>query len=60
MFGLPWSEALEKGLVYNAVDACKHWGIDGETMDGLWAKTKKSNQLVKFGGGFYCGKVSKS
>jgi nucleoside diphosphate kinase len=59
MFGLTWTEALEKGMVFNAVDACAHLGINGETMDTCWAKTKKANLLVKFGGGFYCGKVTK-
>eukprot|EP00906_Rhabdomonas_costata_P018744 RCo027331 len=56
-FGMSWEDALQKGLVYNAVDACKRLGIDGEKMDQVWAKTKKANQLVKFGGGFYCGKL---
>lgn len=59
MFGLSWPEALSQGLVFNAVDACQHLGVDGEKMDTLWAKTKKANQLVKFGGGFYAGKVVK-
>jgi len=59
-FGIAWKEALQKDLVFNAVDACAKLGIDGETMDGLWAKTKKADLLVKFGGGFYCGKVTKA
>lgn len=59
MFGLSWEEALQQGQVFNAVDACAKLEIDGETMDTCWAKTKKAGLLVKFGGGFYCGKVSK-
>ncbi|KAK3280102.1 hypothetical protein CYMTET_12043 [Cymbomonas tetramitiformis] len=57
-FGLSWAEALQKGWVYNAVDGCAKLGIDGEAMDTRWAQTKKAGDLVKFGGGFYCGKLS--
>ena len=52
-FGLPWEQALADGLVYNALDACKYWGITADELDNAWAKAKK----VKFGGGFYCGLV---
>lgn len=53
-FGLGWQEALDKGLVYNAKQACEKLDLDANEMDGLWAKAKKENQLIKFGGGFYC------
>lgn len=56
-WGLTWAAALEQGLVLNAVDGCKKLNIDGNEMDTLWAKTKKAGELIKFGGGFYCGKV---
>eukprot|EP01004_Peranema_trichophorum_P004450 NODE_3371_length_1363_cov_77.375806_g2935_i0.p1 GENE.NODE_3371_length_1363_cov_77.375806_g2935_i0~~NODE_3371_length_1363_cov_77.375806_g2935_i0.p1 ORF type:complete len:363 (+),score=77.64 NODE_3371_length_1363_cov_77.375806_g2935_i0:71-1159(+) len=59
-FGLTWADALARGLVYNAVDACSVLGIDGENMDRIWAKAKKAGLLVKFGGGFYCGQVEAS
>eukprot|EP01035_Chromulina_nebulosa_P003252 gene3252-4428_t len=52
-FGLSWKDALEKGLVFNAMDACKHLGLDAEGLDKFWGPAKK----VKFGGGFYCGLV---
>lgn len=58
-FGLSWTDALSQGVVYNAVDGCKFFGVDGDTMDGMWAKAKKGKQLVKFGGGFYAGKITK-
>ena len=32
-------------------------GIDGAEMDKLWAKSKDEGRLVKFGGGFYAGRV---
>jgi hypothetical protein len=59
-WGLSWDKALEDGNVYNAVDGCKKLGIDGETMDSRWGATKKAGELVKFGGGFYCGKLALS
>ena len=43
--------------MYNAVDGCKKLGIDGSKMDKLWAGAKKGGNLVKFGGGFYAGKI---
>eukprot|EP00242_Pyramimonas_sp_CCMP2087_P012994 CAMPEP_0198209510 /NCGR_PEP_ID=MMETSP1445-20131203/16568_1 /TAXON_ID=36898 /ORGANISM="Pyramimonas sp., Strain CCMP2087" /LENGTH=310 /DNA_ID=CAMNT_0043883311 /DNA_START=60 /DNA_END=992 /DNA_ORIENTATION=- len=57
-WGLSWAQALEDGQVYNAVDACKKMGIDGETMDTTWGACKKAGELIKFGGGFYCGKLA--
>ena len=45
------------GRCYNAVDGCKRLGIDGTTMDKQWAGAKKAGNLVKFGGGFYAGKI---
>jgi len=57
-FGVSWEEALSKGQVYNAIDACKHLGIDSKALDAAWGAAKDANKLVKFGGGFYCGLVS--
>ena len=56
-FGISWKAALAKGMVYNAVDGCKRLGIDGEKMDKTWAAAKKAGDLVKFGGGFYAGRI---
>ena len=56
-FGLSWSDALGQGKVFNAVDACEQLNLDGVQLDGVWAKAKAAKQLVKFGGGFYCGLV---
>lgn len=52
-FGLEWKDALDQGIVFNAIDACKYLGIDGQTLDRIWSEGK----LVKFGGGFYCGEL---
>jgi len=54
-FGLGWQEALDQGLVFNAKQACEKLGLDANGLDQEWAKCKKSGNLIKFGGGFYCG-----
>jgi len=56
-FGITWKDALANGQVFNAVDGCKRLGIDGESMDKTWAVAKKAGNLLKFGGGFYAGKL---
>ena len=56
-FGISWEDALAQNKVYNALDACAYLGIDADALDAAWAKAKKADKLVKFGGGFYCGLV---
>merc|ERR1719253_1368259 len=57
-FGLEWDDALAKGIVLNAMDACKEFDCTADELNEAWAACKKAKQLVKFGGGFYCGLVS--
>eukprot|EP00928_Gymnodinium_smaydae_P059429 TRINITY_DN4275_c0_g1_i3.p1 TRINITY_DN4275_c0_g1~~TRINITY_DN4275_c0_g1_i3.p1 ORF type:complete len:464 (-),score=141.51 TRINITY_DN4275_c0_g1_i3:222-1613(-) len=54
-FGLEWDDALAKGIVFNALDACKEFGCDADQLAEGWSAAKKAGKLVKFGGGFYCG-----
>jgi len=54
-FGLSWAEALAQGRVFNALDAAKELNVDANGLDRLWAGSKK----VKFGGGFYCGEITR-
>lgn len=56
-FGLSWTDALASGRVYNALDACAYLGVDADEINDLWAKAKSAGNLIKFGGGFYCGIV---
>merc|ERR1719382_268460 len=56
-FGLEWKDALAKGVVFNALDACKEFGCNAEELNAAWGASKKAGKLVKFGGGFYCGLV---
>lgn len=55
-FGISWQEALDKGLVKNAKEACEVLQVDGDELEALWRKIDKKD-LIKFGGGFYCGKI---
>jgi len=57
-FGLEWEEALKKNMCFNALDACKEFGCDSDQLAKAWAESQKAGNLVKFGGGFYCGKVN--
>eukprot|EP01060_Flectonema_neradi_P030425 TRINITY_DN4421_c1_g1_i1.p1 TRINITY_DN4421_c1_g1~~TRINITY_DN4421_c1_g1_i1.p1 ORF type:complete len:348 (+),score=88.35 TRINITY_DN4421_c1_g1_i1:48-1091(+) len=56
-FGISWSDALSKGVVYNAKGACEKLGITEAELDKKWAAAKNDNKLIKFGGGFYCGLI---
>mmetsp|Transcript_23824 Transcript_23824/g.33332 ORF Transcript_23824/g.33332 Transcript_23824/m.33332 type:complete len:234 (+) Transcript_23824:65-766(+) len=56
-FGIKWGEALKKNIVMNAKEACARYKLDASEMNERWAKAKKDGNMIKFGGGFYCGKV---
>jgi len=56
-FGLDWDEALKTGNVLNGKDAMEKFEIDAVALDKMWGECKKSGNLIKFGGGFYCGKL---
>jgi nucleoside diphosphate kinase len=56
-FGLDWSAALANGVVYNAMDASKKLNLDAATLDKKWSELKRDKDLIKFGGGFYAGKI---
>jgi hypothetical protein len=56
-FGLSWSDALSKGLVFNAMDGAAKLGVSPGELGLKFDQLKKGVSLLKFGGGFYCGKV---
>ena len=56
-FSLGWKEALEKGVVLNAMDACAYLELDAAGLEKAWRRAKEGGNMVKFGGGFYCGLV---
>jgi len=57
-FGVEWDDVLKEGTALNAMDACAKFEIDAAALDSMWAAAKKAGDLVKFGGGFYCGKLA--
>merc|ERR1712166_806080 len=58
-FGLEWADVLKDGKALNATDGCEQLGVDADGMDDMWGAAKKSKNLVKLGGGFYCAKLEK-
>ena len=42
---------------YNAADACEKLNITADELDTKWSKLTRNTNLLKFGGGFYCGQV---
>lgn len=57
-YGLTWASALEQKLVFNANGAAERLGVDANGLEGVWRTLKKGETLIKFGGGFYCAKLS--
>mmetsp|Transcript_28754 Transcript_28754/g.61721 ORF Transcript_28754/g.61721 Transcript_28754/m.61721 type:complete len:394 (-) Transcript_28754:422-1603(-) len=56
-FGESWDSAIASGKVYNAKDGAAKLGLDSEGVNAEWSKLTRGKDLIKFGGGFYCGKV---
>eukprot|EP00531_Pseudo-nitzschia_arenysensis_P020635 CAMPEP_0116135372 /NCGR_PEP_ID=MMETSP0329-20121206/11154_1 /TAXON_ID=697910 /ORGANISM="Pseudo-nitzschia arenysensis, Strain B593" /LENGTH=383 /DNA_ID=CAMNT_0003630165 /DNA_START=57 /DNA_END=1208 /DNA_ORIENTATION=- len=56
-FGESWDSAIAAGKVYNAKDGAVKLGLDAEGVNQEWSKLTRGKDLIKFGGGFYCGKV---
>lgn len=57
MFGESWDSAISANKVYNAKDAAEKLGLDANGINAKWSKLTRGKDLIKFGGGFYCGKV---
>lgn len=57
MFGESWDSAIAAGKVYNAKDGAAKLGLDAAGLNEKWGKLNRDKDLIKFGGGFYCGKV---
>lgn len=55
-FGENWSVVLQQNRVFNALDALKVLDLTPSELERIWRKAR----VVKFGGGFYCGKLSPS
>lgn len=57
IFGESWESAIAAGKVYNAKDGAAKLGLTSEQLNDEWSKLSVGKTLIKFGGGFYCGKV---
>ena len=56
-FGEEWKDVLASGRAMTAIDACKKLGLSGSEMDTAWGAAKGAGDIIKLGGGFYCGKL---
>lgn len=54
-FGETWETVLKEKRACNAMDACNRFKCTPEELNEAW---QQSTKIVKFGGGFYCGKVT--
>lgn len=57
-FGDDWQVQLDAGKVLNASDACAKYGLSAEELGKVWDVASAKKLLVKFGGGFYCAKLT--
>lgn len=53
-FGEEWEKVLAEDRASNAVDACERFKCSPEELNEAW----RSVRAAKFGGGFYCAKMS--
>lgn len=56
-FGEDWASVLASGTAVNATKACKEFGVDADGLNTEWRQCEAAGNVVKFGGGFYCGKM---
>jgi len=55
-FSEDFEAALADRKVLNAKEACARLGLTTQSLGDLWSNAK----IVKFGGGFYCGRIAAS
>ncbi len=53
-FGESWNKVLKENRACNALEACKQFECTPDELNAVWQKAAS----VKFGGGFYCAKIS--
>ena len=56
-FGIKFKDAIAQGTAVNALDACKKLDCTPDELRAEWRAVCKSGDMIKFGGGFYCGKI---
>ena len=58
-FQAEFPAAVSAGRVFNAKDACAELRISEAELGERWAALTTGKDLVKFGGGFYCGAIER-
>ncbi|CAE7655339.1 unnamed protein product, partial [Symbiodinium sp. CCMP2456] len=56
-FGMSWEDALKQDRVCNAAEAQSRLGWTSQELGTHWDTLKMGVGKVKFGGGFYCGRL---
>jgi nucleoside diphosphate kinase len=56
-FKVNYDEMVKAGKVMSGKDACTYLGVTKAELDTINFKEKKAGNLIKFGGGFYCGRL---
>ena len=59
-FGVSWKDALASGKAANAMQACEKLGMTPDELQTVWKGVCGAGGMIKFGGGFYCGKIEKA
>lgn len=57
-FGVDYDATVAAGKVMSGKDACVYLGVSKADLDTINYKEKKAGNLIKFGGGFYCGRLA--
>ena len=58
VFDEPYEAALAAGKVLSAKEACAALAVDEAGLGNAWEALKAGTSLVKFGGGFYAGRIN--
>ncbi len=56
-FGVSFQDAIAQGTAVNALEACKKLDCTPDELRAEWRAVCKSGDMIKFGGGFYCGRI---
>lgn len=56
-FGEDWKSVLEEGRAKTALEAGQVLDLDGPSLDAAWGAAKDAGNIIKLGGGFYCGRI---
>jgi hypothetical protein len=57
-FGEDWTSVLADDRAANAMQACERFGITADELEAEWRQCEERGLVIKFGGGFYCGKMT--